>query len=112
MELPTSVSLLVWLFPEQDSVLICLLIVCLTMCLYSLLFSTANPPVQSAEAMNLPEPISINSVDSTQERSIDDHGYELVNDSDHDDSTSEDAQLAKNKARVTYSRVSLSVNAF
>lgn len=108
MELPTSDSLLVWLFPERDSLLICVLLVCLTMCLYSLLFSTANPPVQSAAAMNLPEPISINSVDSTQERSIDDDGYELINDSDHDDSTS-DAQLSKNKARVTYSRVSFRI---
>ena len=109
MELSISeCSLLLWLLPERDSLLICGLLVCLTMCFYSLFSSTATNPVQSAATMNLPEPISINSVDSTQEQPIDDD-YEVINDSDRDDSTSD---VSKNKARVIYSRVSCEWSSF
>lgn len=56
--------------------------------------------------MNLPEPISITSVDSTQEPPIDDDdGYEMINDSDQNDSTNDD-DASKNQARLIYSRVS------
>lgn len=99
-----------WPSPELAyPLLIAVLLVCLTVCLYSLFSSTATNPVQSAAAMNLPEPISINSVDSTQEPPVDeDDGYEMINDSDHNDSTNGD-DASKNQARVVYSRVSHSV---
>lgn len=56
---------------------------------------------------HLPEPISINSVDSSQDQSIDNDGYEAISDSDQNDSKDgfDDVQL-KNKTRIVYSRVS------
>ena len=78
--------------------LINVVLICLTL-FYFFNFSANHRTTK----MNLPEPISIKNVDSTQNQLNGD--YDIISDSDYNDSK-EDFEDCSTKPRIIYSRVS------